>query len=199
MSNIGKCYRVLTNDEETVAQWPEFVAGFEFQVLRVDKNNEEGITRLVCLKTGKVFDINYYLEGVDTENESSWFWCLFNTSERAEAEIEEIGVLPIPKEASTSPGKIVLNHFRGKEVSIAHALIAFASQENCDGEEYDTMMAAASYIQKLEAKSPMAFAEAVIEGKLDDWATDSFNDSSRDETRNTGYLIRSGVEQFLKI
>lgn len=36
-------------------------------------------------------------------------------------------------------------------VEITHALITVASQENCDGPEYDLMMKAAEYIRVLES------------------------------------------------
>lgn len=36
-------------------------------------------------------------------------------------------------------------------VEITHALITVASQENCDGPEYDLMMKAAEYIRYLES------------------------------------------------
>lgn len=37
-----------------------------------------------------------------------------------------------------------------KPVEITHALVTVASQENCDGPEYDLMMEAADYIRLLE-------------------------------------------------
>lgn len=158
MSNIGKCYRVLTTDEETVAQWPEFVPGFEFQVLRTHAEpgeiDDDGVTRLICLKTNRVFDINYPLKtSASCDNDLlSWFWCLFYIGDSAEVELEEIFPSDLPEiiEDPTSVGKIKLNHFHGREVDIAYALSAFASQENCDGEEYDLMAAAADYIRQLE-------------------------------------------------
>lgn len=36
-------------------------------------------------------------------------------------------------------------------VEITHALVTVASQENCDGPEYDLMMEAADYIRLLES------------------------------------------------
>lgn len=36
-------------------------------------------------------------------------------------------------------------------VEITQALVTVASQENCDGPEYDLMMAAADYIRELES------------------------------------------------
>lgn len=198
MSYIGKCYRLLEDDEETMMQWPEIKTGFEFQVLRVEStgnsSDSTGATKIRCLKTNKIFDVNYPIDEQYNEGES-WFWCIIHMTD---CQLEEIESVDLPVEIPASIGKIKMNHFQSREVDIAYALTALASQENCDGEEYDLMMAAADYIRRLEAKSPMAFAEAIIDGDLDDWAADSFNDSSRDETRNTGYLIRSGVEQFLK-
>lgn len=38
-----------------------------------------------------------------------------------------------------------------RPVEITHALVAVASQENCDGPEHDLMMEAADYIRVLES------------------------------------------------
>jgi hypothetical protein len=43
-------------------------------------------------------------------------------------------------------------------VEITHALISVASQENCDGPEYDLMMEAADWIRKLESERWVIFA-----------------------------------------
>lgn len=196
MNYIGKCYRLLEDDEETIMQWPEIKTGFEFQILRVGNQyeNEIGVTKLMCLKTSKIFDINFDLETPVDHHEEPWFWCMIHMRE---SKLEEIGDLPaLPQ--TTKPGEIRLNHFHGRAVDIAYALSAFAAQEGCGSEEYDLMQAASEYIRHLESITAEKFANAVIEGELDDWAADSFNDESRDETQNTGYLIRTGVKQFIR-
>lgn len=37
-------------------------------------------------------------------------------------------------------------------VEITHAIVTIASQENCDGPEYDLMMDAVQYIRELESR-----------------------------------------------
>lgn len=146
MSYVGKCYRVLEDDEETMMQWPEIKTGFEFQVLRADG---VGATRIRSLDTNKIFDIEYPLEArnPDYDDTHSWFWCVIHMTD---SDIEEIESVDLPEEDPTSTGKIRLNHFHGREVDIAYALTALASQENCDGEEHHLMMVAADYIRQLE-------------------------------------------------
>lgn len=151
MNYIGKCYRLLEDDEETMNQWPELKTGFEFQILRVENVYENyGVTRLMCLKTSKIFDINFKLENPQYDTDESWFWCMIHMRDSAIEEIPELNMsLPIEPEFQT--GKIQLNHFRGNTVDIAYALSAFAAQEGCDSEEYDLMEAASKYIRYLES------------------------------------------------
>lgn len=148
MSYIGKCYRLLEDDEETIMQWPELKTGFEFQILRVQG---DGATRIRCLSTNKIFDIEYSLEHHPEcyDETHSWFWCLIHLTD---SDIKEIEPVDLPQDIKVSAGKIRLNHFHGKEVDIAYALSAFASQEGCNSEEYDLMEAAAQYIRELESR-----------------------------------------------
>lgn len=199
MNYIGKCYRLLEDDEETIMQWPEIKTGFEFQILSTESTGNSssdatGATKIRCLKTNKVFDVNYPIDEQYNEGES-WFWCIIHM---ADSQLEEIESVNLPKELPVPIGKVKLNHFHGKEVDIAYALSAFAGQEGCDSEEYDTMQAAAEYIRYLESITADKFANAIVDGELDDWAADSFNDESRDETRNTGYCILTGAKKFIK-
>lgn len=46
--------------------------------------------------------------------------------------------------------KVKSNHFIGREVPLYYLLTSFASQENCDGEMYDSMQLAGEYIKELE-------------------------------------------------
>lgn len=88
MNRIGKCYVVKNDDEETVAQWPEIKTGFKFLVLAVENRDGlyEGATKIRCLSTGKVFDVNLPLHNGD----ESWFWCLLAFYEEGEVSLEEI-------------------------------------------------------------------------------------------------------------
>lgn len=150
MNYIGKCYRVLEDDEETMMQWPEIKTGFEFQILSTESigysNDITGATKIRCLKTNKVFDVNYPIDEQYNEGES-WFWCIIHMTN---SQLEEIESVDLPEELPVPIGKVKLNHFQDREVDIAYALTALASQENCDGEEHDLMMAAADYIRQLE-------------------------------------------------
>lgn len=99
MNRIGKCYVVKNNDEETVAQWPEIKTGFKFLVLAVENRDGlyEGATKIRCLSTGKVFDVNLPLHNGD----ESWFWCLVSFCDEGEVSLEEIECpldLPVPTE-----------------------------------------------------------------------------------------------------
>ena len=53
--------------------------------------------------------------------------------------------------------------------NIAVRLSDFASQENCDGEPYDTMQAASDYIRELEARLAAAEADAEDDAERLDW------------------------------
>ncbi|AWD90505.1 inhibitor of host Lon protease [Erwinia phage Cronus] len=154
MNYIGKCYRLLEDDEETIAQWPEIKTGFEFQILRTEGtiySDAVGVTKLMCLRTSKIFDINFKLENPVDENDEPWFWCIIHMRD---SKIEEINAPNISYPIKETPqiGKIRLNHFHGHEVDIAYALSAFAAQEGCDSEEYDLMQAASEYIRELESR-----------------------------------------------
>lgn len=147
MSYIGKCYTILNDDEETVAQWPEIKTGFAFQILKVENRDGlyPGVTRLRCLVTDKIFDVEYPLH----DGGESWFWCLVALDEAGELSLKPLKERPLKQEPL---GKIHMGHFHGREVDIAYALSALAAQEGCDGEEYDLMEKASRYIRYLETQ-----------------------------------------------
>ncbi|BBC78124.1 inhibitor of host Lon protease [Escherichia phage EcS1] len=140
-SLVGKQYEVIKEDEELIKQFPELVKGFRFQVLTDAEDGYSGtrlvITSVICLDTAKVIRI--------IDNPDSWFYC-FWCNDNILSELQEIG----HGDPVAGMNEIKLNHFGGKIVPISMALRAFAGQENCDSEEYDTMQKAAEYIVHLE-------------------------------------------------
>lgn len=139
MGLIGKQFEVVINDDELTEQFPQFVPGFKFQVVDVDKEYATGITVVIDLLTNKFITIKD-----PTPHGESWFWCFYN--EDTMRELKEIGT----GEDIALISEIKLNHYHGKIVPITTALYAFAGQENCDSEEYDLMQKAADYIVALE-------------------------------------------------
>lgn len=147
MDYIGKCYTVLNDDEETMNQWPEINSGFSFQVLRAENRDGcyFGATRIRCLDTDRVFDVDFPLH----DGSESWFWCVVALSDLGEVALKPLKERPLKQEPL---GRVHMSHFQGKEVDIAYALSALASQEGCDGEEYDLMEKASRYIRYLETQ-----------------------------------------------
>ncbi|WJZ27952.1 inhibitor of host Lon protease [Serratia phage 92A1] len=139
----NKCYRILKEDPELIDQFTEFVIGAEFRV--VQTKNSVGITA-VQFRNGPFIDIKARMD--------SWFWCFYNMDNAEDRssleEIEELAQDPI--ESTKKRSQIKLDHFQGRAVDISYALSAFASQENCDSEEYDLMQKASEYIKWLESE-----------------------------------------------
>ncbi len=68
-------------------------------------------------------------------------------------------------------GQVEHPHFFGKKMHICDVLNALAAGENCDGEPYDTMQDAATYIRHLETQLTMwrdfhSYATARLEAQL---------------------------------
>lgn len=167
MNYTGKCYEVLNDDEETIAQWPEIKTGFRFQVLHYKTNKISdagpvGATKIICLDTGKVFDVNMPIH----DGDESWFWCV---------------VLLQTCKGFTEFGEVKLKELDESLAANVNPMLDFITSK-------ETKIIDAN-----------AFAEAIIDGKMNDWARDSFCDIGDDEIRNIGYAIQRGIEQFSKM
>lgn len=139
MFNIGQCYKIIGEDFDvdsgTVSYHPEFKKGGEFKVVKIEvKSWCTGITA-VQFRDGPLIDI--------AEFPDSPFWAFY-------ADNEITGLIQKIEELSSDPIEVIndFNMYAGRPIAIA--LDKMASQENCDAEEYDLMVKAATYIRWLE-------------------------------------------------
>lgn len=166
MNYTSKCYEVLNNDVETIEQWPEIKKGFRFQVLHYHtlESGAVGATKIICLKSGKVFDVNM---PINDDGEESWFWCV---------------VLLQTCEGFSKFGEVKLKELDGSLAANVNPMLDFITSK-------ETKIIDAN-----------AFAEAIIDGKMNKWVRDSFYpDIGDDEIRSIGYSIREGIKLFSKM
>lgn len=142
-NNIGSQWEVIKEDEDLIRQFPQFKKGFKFQVIGTDFENgrPDAFTAVVGLNDEGIISIK--------DNPGALWYCFYNKND-IDVQIERIQLSKVSVKDSIENSQIVLRAFNNRPVQITSALEAFAGQENCDAEEYDTMVKAASYIRWLE-------------------------------------------------
>ena len=129
MSLIGKCFKIVEDDEELTMQFPEMIPDVEFKVLTMEN---DGITS-VQIKNGPCIHI---------KERDSWFWCFYckDTMHQIE-EIEELA-------SDQYPERIMNNLYQG--VEITRQLEEISGELNFHNS--DLVIHAAEYIRYLEAQ-----------------------------------------------
>ncbi len=93
--------------------------------------------------------------------------------------------------------KIYSPHF-GKEIEITTVLITLASQENCDGEPYEEMQAAAEYILELEERlKPYEEAERNLYERIKE--IDKMHEDELSEEKADLLFIEKGKEAVTEL
>lgn len=147
MNILNKCFKIIEEDEELLAQFPEFVKGAEFKVLSIDARDYEHSDGIIAVqfKNGPYVHVKSATHP-NMKAEESWFWCFYCTDNMDQ--LEELEELSSDQYGSSED--IPRNLFNGKDITAQ--LYKMAGQENCDSEEYDLMQAAADYIRWLESQ-----------------------------------------------
>lgn len=120
MISINKTYEVQKEDEELVAQFPQFVKGFQFRVVGM---NKDGVIAVIDIKNGNLISI--------ANNPEAWFWCFYfsgdiNTSKEL-AEIDIQDEIPVTNDTLVN-GVPVLDLLKGQLDPVSKAAVLYIEE-----------------------------------------------------------------------
>lgn len=130
MISINKLYEVQKEDEELVAQFPQFVKGFQFRVVGMDK---DGVIAVIDIKTGNLISI--------ANNPEAWFFCFYCSSDVSTAEeLAEIDIhdeIPVTNDTLVN-GVPVLDLLKGQLDPVSKAAVRYIEELTKELEWYES-------------------------------------------------------------